>query len=200
MDLILVSTRDLFTKLVIIDTSYTNNFFFFLDHEAKAPASYTVFTEALRNLYSTQNQKDYYISAAPQCIYPDASIPMDAMQAMDFVFVQFYNNPSCNVGTSGFLASFQQWSSQLKLGGDEWGHKPQLFIGAEASAADGASYIDMGSMQGVVKSARGAAVSNLGGVMLWDGSQAVANGNYEAGMKSALTSWVYELLVWLSIG
>lgn len=55
----------------------------------------------------TDTSKQYYISAAPQCVRPDASIPLDAMQAMDFIWVQFYNNDDCNIGQSGFDASFK---------------------------------------------------------------------------------------------
>ena len=34
---------------------------------------------------ATDKSKQYYISAAPQCPLPDASIPVDAMTLMDFV-------------------------------------------------------------------------------------------------------------------
>ena len=51
--------------------------------------------------------KQYYISAAPQCVRPDAFISLDAMQAMNFIWVQFYNNDDCNIGQSGFDASFK---------------------------------------------------------------------------------------------
>lgn len=51
--------------------------------------------------------KQYYISAAPQCVRSDAFIPLDAMQAMNFIWVQFYNNGDCNIGQSGFDVSFK---------------------------------------------------------------------------------------------
>jgi chitinase len=135
---------------------------------------------------SADKTRTYYISAAPQCPRPDASIPLDAMQSMDFVFVQFYNNGDCNVGQSGFVDSFKAWSSDLSAKGSG----PKLYIGAPGcSACAGSGYVDPTTMTSVVASVKD--VSNLGGVMLWDGPEAVMNKNggqdYIKVMKSALT-------------
>jgi hypothetical protein len=35
---------------------------------------------------------------------------------LDFVFVQFYNNPSCEIGTAGFQDSVKTWSTALGQG------------------------------------------------------------------------------------
>ncbi|MBC7854174.1 MAG: hypothetical protein IAF94_12135, partial [Pirellulaceae bacterium] len=88
----------------------------------------------MRSLYAGDSSKSYYLSAAPQCPRPDESIPLAAMQTMDFVWVQFYNNgaANCNVGQPGFLASFRAWSADL-------GARPKLYLGALASAASGGS-------------------------------------------------------------
>jgi hypothetical protein len=69
----------------------------------------------LRTLFITDPMRPYFLSAAPQCPRPDASIPLTAMQTQtDFVFVQFYNNPSCDLDTgSAFLASLTAWSGDL---------------------------------------------------------------------------------------
>lgn len=64
---------------------------------------------------NTDKSRKYYVSAAPQCPRPDASIPLDAMQSMDFIFVQFYNNPPCGLGSSGFIERFQAWSKDLSV-------------------------------------------------------------------------------------
>jgi len=108
------------------------------------------------------------------------------MQSMDFVFVQFYNNGDCNVGQSGFVDSFKAWSSDLSAKGSG----PKLYIGAPGcSACAGSGYVDPTTMTSVVASVKD--VSNLGGVMLWDGPEAVMNKNggqdYIKVMKSALT-------------
>src|SRR5271163_3750428 len=69
----------------------------------------------LRALFTTDPMHPYFLSAAPQCPRPDASIPLTALQTQtDFVFVQFYNNPSCDLDTgAAFLASLAAWSGDL---------------------------------------------------------------------------------------
>ena len=134
---------------------------------------------------STDKTRTYYISAAPQCPRPDASIPLDAMQSMDFVFVQFYNNGPCNVGQPGFIDSFKAWSSDLSAKGSG----TKLYIGAPGWAQGaGSGYVDPSAMAGVVASVKD--VSNLGGVMLWDGPESMMNVNsgkdYTQVVKAAL--------------
>ena len=158
---------------------------FDIDNEDHSTAYYSTFVSALRSAMDADSSKTYYISAAPQCPRPDASIPLDAMQSsMDFIFVQFYNNGDCNVGQSGFLESFKNWSSDLSAKGKG----PKLYIGAPAcSACAGSGYQDPGAIASVIKSAQGAGVANFGGVMLWDGAEAVVNGNYQQAVKTALS-------------
>lgn len=59
------------------------------DNENKDQTGYVAFVKALRTQFATDKSKQYYISAAPQCPLPDASIPVDAMQLMDFVVSNF---------------------------------------------------------------------------------------------------------------
>ena len=158
-----------------------------LDNENKQPAHYNTFVTALRNVFKGDSSKSYYISAAPQCPTPDASIPLDAMKQMDFVWVQFYNNGQCNVGASGFVDSVKTWSSQLSGG-------PMLYIGAPAcggGACAGSGYNPPAQMTSAIKSAIGSGADNIGGVMLWDGAEGYINkdggsGNYMSVVKSAL--------------
>ncbi|KAI4145695.1 MAG: hypothetical protein L6R39_003732, partial [Caloplaca ligustica] len=70
---------------------------FDVDNEDHSTAFYSTFVSSLRKVMDADASRKYYISAAPQCPRPDASIPLDAMQQMDFVFVQFYNNGDCNI-------------------------------------------------------------------------------------------------------
>lgn len=61
--------------------------------------------------------KPYYLSAAPQCPRPDASIPVAQLLGdIDFFSVQFYNNPSCQLSAPGdaFFTSLQAWSNDLQ--------------------------------------------------------------------------------------
>ena len=65
----------------------------FADNENKDQTGYATFVKALRTQFATDKSKQYYISAAPQCPLPDASIPVDAMKLMDFV-VSNFSSPS----------------------------------------------------------------------------------------------------------
>jgi len=159
----------------------------YTDNEDHSTAFYSEFVASLRKAMNSDGSKKYYISAAPQCPRPDASIPLDAMQTMDFVFVQFYNNGQCDVGQSGFVDSLKAWSADLSAKGAG----PKLYTGAPGcSACAGAGYVDHNMMGTVLASAKSAGVSNLGGVMLWDGPEAKVNAaggkNYLQVVKSAL--------------
>lgn len=145
---------------------------FDIDNEDHSTAFYTTFTAALRAAMNADASKRYYLSAAPQCPRPDASIPLEAMQAMDFVFVQFYNNGDCNVGQPGFAASLKAWSQDLAARGAG----PKLYVGVPGCAAcAGSGYLDAEQMKGVIEGAMAARLSNFGGVMLWDGPEGKAN-------------------------
>ncbi len=117
---------------------------FDIDNENKQPAHYTTFATALRTHYAQDPSKQYYISAAPQCVRPDASIPLATLQNADFVFVQFYNNPSCNIDSAGFDASLAAWSVDLAATGRP---RPKLFIGAPSFREGGTGYLPPGSLQ-----------------------------------------------------
>ncbi len=145
---------------------------FDVDNEDHSTAFYSTFVSSLRSTMNADSSKTYYISAAPQCPRPDASIPLDAMQQMDFVFVQFYNNGDCNIGQPGFEASLKAWSQDLSARGSG----PKLYIGAPGCAAcAGSGYLGTEQMGGVLERAKAASLSNFGGVMLWDGPEGKAN-------------------------
>nr|QDQ29859.1 acidic endochitinase-like protein [Siraitia grosvenorii]QEE82231.1 acidic endochitinase [Siraitia grosvenorii] len=55
--------------------------------------------------------KKIYLSAAPQCPFPDPLQPALNTGLFDYVWVQFYNNPSCDYsgGHETFLAGWNIW-------------------------------------------------------------------------------------------
>ncbi|KAL8699024.1 MAG: hypothetical protein Q9201_006247 [Fulgogasparrea decipioides] len=145
---------------------------FDIDNEDHSTAFYSTFVSSLRSTMNADTSKKYYISAAPQCPRPDASIPLDAMQSMDFVFVQFYNNGDCNIGQPGFDASLKAWSQDLTAKGNG----PRLYVGAPGcTACAGSGYLPGSQMASVIDSAKTAGIPNFGGVMLWDGPMGKAN-------------------------
>ncbi|KAL8692551.1 MAG: hypothetical protein Q9218_002444 [Villophora microphyllina] len=160
---------------------------FDIDNEDHSTAFYSTFVSSLRSTMNGDSSKKYYISAAPQCPRPDASIPLDAMQMMDFVFVQFYNNGDCNIGQPGFAASLKAWSQDLAAKGSG----PKLFVGAPGcTACAGSGYLPGDQMTNVIGSAKAAGLPNFGGVMLWDGPEGKMNADggkdYLSVVKGAL--------------
>ncbi|KAL9132241.1 MAG: hypothetical protein Q9217_000045 [Psora testacea] len=155
---------------------------FDVDNESHSHTKITTFVKALRQELNKDTSKIYYITAAPQCVRPDESIPLDAMQIMDFVWVQFYNNvqANCNVDQPGFAASFKAWANDLSANGAG----PKLYIGAPGCGGElcaGSGYAEPDALPGIVQSVQSA--KNLGGIMLWDGPRAKQN---TAGAKDYL--------------
>ncbi|KAI5218759.1 glycoside hydrolase [Aureobasidium subglaciale] len=144
---------------------------FDLDNESRDQTSYTTFARALRTLFDSDDSKRYYLSAAPQCPRPDASVPVSTMALCDFVFVQFYNNPSCDLSSAGFADSFASWSDDLAAANNE----TKLFIGVGGFEGAGSGYVEGAGLGHQVSLARQLYVENFGGVMVWDGVEGGAN-------------------------
>lgn len=147
---------------------------FDIDNENHNTSHYETFANALRQQFTYDESKTYYLSAAPQCPMPDMSIPMGAMAVADFVWVQFYNNPSCNLGSDGFQSSFSAWSANLSAVSSTPG-TPRLYVGAGAFQGAGTGYVNGSGLSSAISLARELNVSNFGGMMLWDGSEGMAN-------------------------
>jgi len=146
---------------------------FDIDNENHHTTYYNTFATALRSHMTHDTKKKYYISAAPQCPIPDESTPPQLLHQADFIFVQFYNNPSCNINSPGFQASVQAWSKLLANSTAE--HKPRLYIGAGAAEAAGSGYVHGEKLKEHTDEVKSPQVKNLGGVMLWDGTMAMEN-------------------------
>ena len=107
--------------------------------------------------------RNVYLSAAPQCPFPDAElgIALDT-QIFDYVWIQFYNNPDCEYtegNVNKLLVSWDQWSTSIKVG--------KVFLGLPASheaASNGYVPADLlvSEILPVIKKS-----PNYGGVMLW---------------------------------
>ncbi|KAL9083209.1 MAG: hypothetical protein Q9165_008615 [Trypethelium subeluteriae] len=152
---------------------------FDIDNEDHSTAYYDDFSAALHLHIASDRSKKYYVSAAPQCPRPDASIPLGLMQAADFVWVQFYNNPQCNLGSAGFLDSFKAWSQDLAANASSGSPGPRLYIGGGAWSGAGSGYVEGSQLPGIVQGVNGSDVGNFGGMMFWDGTEGLANKDAE---------------------
>ncbi|OZJ05365.1 hypothetical protein BZG36_01538 [Bifiguratus adelaidae] len=151
------------------------------------PELWEVFTERLRQHFNETNRQ-YVISAAPQCVFPDAALGTWLNHAwVDMVFVQFYNN-FCGLNAYGDAKqwNFGDWAVWAKTRSKN--DKVRVFIGAPASAtAAGTGYLDIAKLQNAAtETAR--SFSSFGGIMLWDASQAEANNGYAQAIKQTLKS------------
>lgn len=159
---------------------------FDLDIENNNPTGYAAFVTQMRNLYSGG---DYYISAAPQCPFPDASVG-DALDNawFDFVFIQFYNN-NCGVNSPSTFNYGTDWMTWVSSTAQNSNVK--LYVGVPGSStAAGSGYVTPDSLGTLLSGISDK--SSLGGVMIWDASQAFANEvdgtTFAAGIKSMLNN------------
>ncbi|CAL8123256.1 unnamed protein product [Prunus armeniaca] len=112
--------------------------------------------------YSKQGKK-VYLTAAPQCPFPDAWVGGALKTGLfDNVWVQFYNNPPCQY-SSGDLRNLEnawkQWISDIPA--------TKIFLGLPAApAAAGSGFIPVADLTSkVLPAIKGS--PKYGGVMLW---------------------------------
>ncbi|KAK7261830.1 hypothetical protein RIF29_28151 [Crotalaria pallida] len=132
------------------------------DIEISTPQHWDELAHYLKS-HSTPTRK-VYLSAAPQCPFPDSELNVALETAIfDYVWIQFYNNPDCEYDNKGnvnnLISSWNQWTTFLNV--------EKVFLGLPASlnAAD-SGYVppDMliSNILPVIKKS-----PNYGGVMLW---------------------------------
>ncbi|RAH48471.1 glycoside hydrolase family 18 protein [Aspergillus brunneoviolaceus CBS 621.78] len=149
------------------------------------------FANRLRALADADPSKPYFLTAAPQCPYPDLADQeiLNGPVAIDAVWVQFYNNPcglaSFQPGQASQPAfNFAQWDTWARTVSQN--KDVRVFVGAPANtAAAGSGYVPISQLQQVIQYAK--SFKSFGGVMLWDVTQAYANPGYLSGIRSALT-------------
>ncbi|KAG2725435.1 hypothetical protein I3843_01G066100 [Carya illinoinensis] len=129
--------------------------------------------ELARALSTFSQQKKVYLTAAPQCPFPDAWLKGALDTGLfDYVWVQFYNNQPCQYsGNADNLKSYwNQWNT-IQAG--------QIFLGLPAAPeAAGSGYIPPDVLNSdVLPSIKSS--SKYGGVMLW-------SRNYDKGYSAAI--------------
>lgn len=163
-----------------IDVEQKNNYF-------------RAFGLKMRALMNADTSKKYYLTAAPQCPYPDASLnPLlndpNGGVPFDAVFVQFYNNPGCDLrsfttGTSTQKNfNFQTWHNWATKNSANKGVK--IFLGVPGGQTGGAGYKTAAQLKPIINYCKG--FSSFGGVMAWDASQAYANKPFLNDVKTTL--------------
>jgi chitinase len=141
---------------------------FDFDIENNDQTGYVALAKELRTYFAT-GSKDYYLGAAPQCVYPDASVgDLLAEADIDFAFVQFYNN-YCSIDGQFNWDTWANYAQTVSPNKDI-----KLYLGlAASSTAAGSGYVDINAIEETLSTI--ASDANFGGVMLWDASQSAAN-------------------------
>ena len=158
------------------------------DLDFEAPVAHMVaFANHLRELMDAADG-DHYLTAAPQCPFPDASNDemLDGAVEFDIVWVQFYNNfcglPAFSGGNPGAY-NFETWDNWAKNASKNPDVK--IMTGAPASpSAAGSGYVEASALAEIIEYNK--QFTSFGGVMLWDVSQAYANPGFLDTIKAAL--------------
>ncbi|KAJ1744208.1 Chitinase 2 [Coemansia sp. RSA 1086] len=156
-----------------------------LDIESGEHTGYPAFINQLRSHFSGAS-KEYIISAAPQCVYPDANLGSTLSSAwIDNNYVQFYNNP-CNLANMDNKWNFD-YTSWDKLAKSNANPNSKVYVGLPAgSGAAGNGYLDLGTLKNGLNQLYTSYQSTFGGIMLWDASWYTNNQEYVKG----LSDWV----------
>lgn len=162
---------------------------FDFDFENLSMNNMPAFANQLRTLFSSDTSKSYYLTAAPQCVYPDqADGPMlDGAVFFDAIWVQFYNN-GCGISnyvpgaTTQWNFNFDTWDNWAKKTSKNPNVKVFMGIGGNTGAANGyvnASFV--GTTIDYVKN-----FTSFSGLMVWDASQLWSNDGYLKAISAEL--------------
>ncbi|KAF8203228.1 chitinase [Pholiota molesta] len=155
-----------------------------LDIENGPSAFYNTFVNTLRSL-AQHTKKRYYVTAAPQCPFPDAELGNALNSAFfDAVYVQFYNNFCETSAPSDFnMATWDHWARTQSPNRDI-----KVYLGAPgAPASAGEGFVSSGTLIDVVKQSQ-KQYPSFGGVMLWDADSAETNNRYQVTVKNAISN------------
>ncbi|KAK4692582.1 hypothetical protein P7C71_g4654, partial [Lecanoromycetidae sp. Uapishka_2] len=148
---------------------------------------YGTMITTLRTLYTSDKSKSYYISGAPQCVVPDTHLA-NAIETswFDFLFVQFYNTPSCSArayfdhsyGGTNTDISFDKWISFVKA--SSFNKNVKVYMGLPASNSDQVvydpkMYLAPSEANSIIKAFQCKYPSNFGGVMVFEATYSEMN-------------------------
>jgi chitinase len=139
------------------------------------------FGAKLRSLIDGAGGKKFYLTAAPQCVFPDAAVgsTLDAV-AFDFVMIQFYNNwcgvsnfqPGADTQNAFNFDVWDKWAKGSK------NPNVRMLLGIPANTGAGGGYTNGDKLKAAIAYSK--QFTSFGGVMMWDMSQLFANNGFLA--------------------
>lgn len=147
------------------------------------------FANELRSLMNQDSSKQYFLTAAPQCPYPDQADKdiLNGPVDIDAVWVQFYNNfcgvNNFNSDSSSNKYNFEEWDNWAKTVSQNPNVKVLVGVPADTTAAS-TGYVPADKLAEVIQYSK--KYDSFGGVMMWDATQAEANDGFIQGVRNAL--------------
>lgn len=173
-------------------TAIVDGFDFDFESTTQNMAAFGQELRALMDVATAAGDKAYYLSAAPQCPYPDAADNEMLAGAVyfDFIQIQFYNN---YCGVQSYVAGAAAQNNFNFATWDTWAHTVsanpdvKILLGIPAnSGAAGSGYTTGSTLAAAI--AYSETFASFGGVMMWDMSQLWANSGFLAGVVADLGS------------
>ncbi|KAI1179047.1 carbohydrate-binding module family 1 protein [Nemania sp. FL0916] len=148
--------------------------------------NFVPFASTLRSLMDGDGSKKFYLSAAPQCVYPDAAMNdmLNGAISFDWVNIQFYNNFCGVINFSNPNAwNFNVWDTWAKQTSKNKNVK--VLIGVPANTGAGGGYVPASTLGSIIADTK-SKYSSFGGIMMWDMSQLFQNNGFLASVVSSL--------------
>nr|Q873Y0.1 RecName: Full=Endochitinase A1; AltName: Full=Chitinase A1; Flags: Precursor [Aspergillus fumigatus]AAO61685.1 chitinase [Aspergillus fumigatus] len=152
---------------------------FDFDIEHNGGFGYATMVNTFRQYFNQVPERKFYLSAAPQCIIPDAQLS-DAIfnAAFDFIWIQYYNTAACSaksfIDTSLGTFNFDAWVTVLKASASK---DAKLYVGLPASetAANQGYYLTPDEVESLVSTYMDRYPDTFGGIMLWEATASENN-------------------------
>lgn len=147
-------------------------------------------------LYPKDTSKNYYLSAAPQCVVPDAHFATVMKSAwFDFMFIQFYNTARCSAraginhakGVGQYDMSFERWDTYATSLNQNIRFYMGLPGSAKAVPANPGDYVNPAEAQSLIKRFFGR--GKFGGVMIWEATYDYTNTGESNPAKCMYLNW-----------
>ncbi|KAG0169536.1 Chitinase 1 [Apophysomyces sp. BC1034] len=161
---------------------------FDLDIEGGGPTGYVAFVKQIRKHFAKDSSKSYYMTAAPQCPFPDAMLgSVISSVGFDAINVQFYNNYCSTGGNSFNMDVWDKWARETSPN-----KNVKILVGVPGSStAAGSGYVPFEQLQPIIESVA-AKFKSYGGVSIWDASQSYGNKDVAPHYAAAVAKLVHN--------
>ncbi|KAF7722949.1 Chitinase 1 [Apophysomyces ossiformis] len=161
---------------------------FDLDIEGGGPTGYVALVKQLRKHFATDSSKSYYMTAAPQCPFPDAMLgSVISSVGFDAINVQFYNNYCSTGGNSFNMDVWDKWARETSPN-----KNVKILVGIPGSpSAAGSGYVPFEQLKPIIESVA-AKYKSYGGISIWDASQSYRNTDISPNYAAAVGKLVHS--------